>query len=297
MNRTFLKGKVCLVTGGAQGIGWAIAQVLADHGGEVHACDVSEDNLRRATRELAALPWSQRLRLTPCDVASRSALQTWIADVHRETGRIDVLVSNAAFVRWTNVDEMTIEEAERTIQVGYHAMLYGVKAVLPLMRAAGQGCIVNMGSAAGRIFVGGSSASYAAAKAAVDAFTQVLQIELQGTPIQAILVRPATVAGTDFFRKHVPFARLPRLADFLPCLTPPEVAAAVVRAIQKRRPTVDLPRYLSLLYLGHALVPGVLRWLFRLGGSGRRRYGEVQWQYRPRTKATRGPAVFRGLSD
>jgi NADP-dependent 3-hydroxy acid dehydrogenase YdfG len=165
------------------------------------------------------------------------------------------------------------------MRVGYDGMLYGVKTVLPLMLAAGRGHIVNMGSSAGRIFVTGPSAAYAAVKAAIDAYTQVLQIELKNTPICVTLMRPGTVAGTDFFRKHAASSRLPRLADLVPSLTPSQVALSVVRAIRDRRAVVDVPGYLVLFYLFFALAPGALRWLTTLGGHGRREYGQMEWHY------------------
>ena len=266
----FLAGRVCLVTGGAQGIGWAVSQALADHGAQVHACDISEENLARASRELTALPWANRITLTKCDVAQRAELEGWIAEIYRRAGRIDVLVNNAAFVRWEDVASMPVEEAELTMSVGYSGMVYGVKAVLPLMQAAERGHIVNMGSSAGRIFVGGSSAAYAAVKAAIDGYTQTLQVELRYSPIKVTLVRLATVAGTDFFRKHVSSSRMPRLGDFIPYLTPPQVGLGVVRAIREGRSVLDMPGYLSLFYLFFALLPGAFRWLIDVGGSGQR---------------------------
>jgi NAD(P)-dependent dehydrogenase (short-subunit alcohol dehydrogenase family) len=278
----FFTDQVCLVTGGAQGIGWAIAQALADLGATVFVCDISDEHLLRASQEAGRLPFGARLHFAHCDVTQRAAIEHWIAAAYQQAGRIDVLVNNAAFVRWETVTQMSVEEAELTMQVGYHAMVYSVKAVLPLMQAAGRGHIVNMGSSAGRILVGGSSAAYAAVKAAIDAYTQTLQIELQGTPLHATVVRPAMVAGTDFFRKHVASSQMPRLGDFLPYLTPPQVAEAIVRVLRKPRICVDIPGYLPLLYLLFLLAPGLFRRLINLGGPGRRDYGQVQWQYQVR---------------
>jgi NAD(P)-dependent dehydrogenase (short-subunit alcohol dehydrogenase family) len=277
----FLTDCVCLVTGGAQGIGWAISQALADHGGQVYACDISDENLARATHELESLPWADRITLTRCDVAKRAEIEGWIAEIHRQTGRIDVLVNNAAFVRWEDVMEMSVEDAVRTMEVGYNGMVYGIKSVLPLMQAAGRGHIVNMGSSAGRVLVGSASAAYAAVKAAIDGYTQTLQVELRGSPVHATLVRPATVAGTDFFRKHVPSSRMPRLGDFVPYVTPPQVALSIVRAIRTWRAIVDIPRYLHLFYFFFAVAPGMFRRLITIGGSGQRDYGQVQWRYVP----------------
>lgn len=279
MTSKFLAGKVCLVTGGAQGIGWAIAQTLADYGGDVYVCTSSTENLAMAQKELQETPWQEKIHLVQCDVAKRAEVEGWIADIHHRTGRIDVLVNNAAFIRWEAVDAMPVEEFERMMQVSYFAVVYTVKAVLPLMRAAGQGHIINISSSAGKLFLSRWIAGYAASKAASDAFTQVLSMELQGTPIAATVVHLATVAGTDFFRKHILSTRLPRLGDYFSYLTPPQVADGIIQVLRSRKSTLDMPGYLPMMYVMFALMPNALRRLFGLGGSGQRDYGAIKWRY------------------
>jgi NAD(P)-dependent dehydrogenase (short-subunit alcohol dehydrogenase family) len=275
----FLNGQVCLVTGGAQGIGWAIAQALADHGALVFVCDVSQPNLARAAEELKQHPWSNRIRLATCDVTQRDALEAWIADTYRQTGRIDVLVNNAAYAHFGDLVELPVEDVLRTMRVGFDAMVYAVHSVLPLMQKAGRGHIVNMGSVAGRLLMVGSMAPYAAAKAAIDAYTQVLQMELRRSPVQVTLVRPSVVAGTDFFRQQVAASVMPRLVNIVPYTTPPQVARAVVRALRRKRRIVDIPFYLPLYYLLFQLAPGLSRWLAAISGRNAVKYGEVPWQY------------------
>lgn len=282
----YFADRVCLITGGAQGIAWALAQALADRGARVYACDISAENLARATQELAALPWPDRINLTQCDVTDRTRFEGWIQQVHQQAGRIDVLVNSAAFVRGQDVVDMSVEDALRTMRVGYDAMVYSVKAVLPLMLAAGDGHIVNFGSSAGRVFVGGHSAAYAAAKAAIDGYTQMLQFELRSAPIHVLLVRPAVVAGTDFWRQGVASSRNPRLGDFVPYVTPPQIAEAVVRAIHDRRLILDIPRFLWLFYFLFGLSPRLTWWLFTRGGRAQRDYGQVEWRYTPRERAS-----------
>jgi NADP-dependent 3-hydroxy acid dehydrogenase YdfG len=276
----FLADHVCLVTGGTQGIGWALVQALADHGAEVYACGRSPESLGQAQRALTSLPWCEAIHLTQCDVTDRPALESWIKNIYQETGRIDVLVNNAAFVRWESVQSMTSEDAIQTMRVSYDGLVVAVKSVLPLMEAAGSGLIINMGSMTARIFVPGSSAAYAAAKAAIDAYTLMLQIELENSPVRATLVRLATVAGTDFFKKHVPASRMSPLTRFIPALTPPEVADAILRAIYKKQDIVTLPGYMHLLGIIYQIIPGFSRWLARIGGRNERDYGQVEWQYR-----------------
>lgn len=103
-------------------------------------------------------------------------------------------------MQWDDVLNMSIDQAQHTMRVGYDGMVTGIRTALPWMMAAGQGHIVTVGSITARILVRGSSAAYTATKAAIDAYTITLQIELAHTPVSATLVRLGTVAGTDFFK-------------------------------------------------------------------------------------------------
>lgn len=284
MNARFLAGKTCLVTGGAQGIGWATAQALADQGGDVYVCDISPENIAAAQAELAASPWGGKIHFWQCDVAARSEVEGWISDIHKKTGRIDVLINNAAFARWTPVAQMPVEEMERTMEVGYNGMVYTIKAALPFMLAAREGRIVNISSSAGKLFISSKDAAYAAAKAAIDGFTQTLSLELRETGIRATVVRLGPVEGTDFFRKQVSSQSMPRMGDFLPGLTPPQVAQGILRALRTGQASLDMPGYLPLMYLIFALAPGLLCRMVSMGGPGRKDYGALQWKYQPKGK-------------
>lgn len=278
MNR-FLEDHVCLVTGGTQGIGWATAQALADHGAWVYACGRSMGNLERAKEALKSNPWRDAIILSQCDVSDRGAFERWIHGVYEERGRVDVLVNNAAFVRWEDVAMMSVEDASYTMRVCYDGMVVGVKTILPLMLAARRGHIVNVGSMTAHIFVPGSSAAYAAAKAALDAYTLMLHIELEHTPVSATLVRLGTVAGTDFFKEHVRPDRLSPLSRFIPALTPPQVATAIVKAIRRKQKIITLPGSMHALGIIYTLFPRCSRWLAGKGEGERPDYGDVEWEY------------------
>jgi hypothetical protein len=91
------------------------------------------------------------------------------------------------------------------------------------------------------------------------------------------LVVLGTVAGTDFFKKHVSEARMPPLTRFMPPLTPPRVARAVVAAVVAGKARLTLPRYLHPLRWAYELAPRLSVWLARQGGQRRRDYDQVQW--------------------
>lgn len=278
-----MAGMVCAITGGAQGIGWAMSEAFARAGAHVYACDISSTYLDAARAEARTLPDTCRIELERCDVSDPSDLERWIGGVFEQQGRIDVLINNAAFIRWEPMERLTIEEAEQTVSTGLLATIRATALVLPHMRKAGRGHVVNIGSSAGRVITSSPSAPYAATKAAVDAFTETVRLELAGSPVRVTLVRPGVVAGTSFFREHVRSDQLPRATDFMPSVTPPQVASAVLNAVRKGKPTVDIPGNLRALYVMYALAPNATRRLLSLGGAARHDVGAVQWGSRKDT--------------
>lgn len=276
----FLRGQTAVITGGTQGIGWALTQALAAYGAQVYACGYSADNLERAENERQSLPWREQISLARCDVTDRGQYIGWLEEVYGGNGRLDILIHNAAYVQWDDVLDMNIDQAQHTMRVGYDGMVTGIRTALPWMLAAGQGHIITVGSITARILVRGSSAAYTATKAAIDAYTVTLQMELAHTPVRATLVRLGTVAGTDFFKKHVQPGRTPKLNKYLPALTPPQVATAVLRAMQKKQPILTLPRYLGPLSVIYQIAPRFSRWLSDQGWGEHPDYGRVDWTYK-----------------
>ena len=273
------EGQVCAVLGGTQGIGWALAQAFAEAGARVFACGRSQENLARAEAERPSLPWGERIALARVDVTDDAALNAWLGGITAETGRLDILVHNAAYVQWVDVVDMSVAQARLTMGVAYDALVAAVAAVLPGMLAAGRGRIVVMGSIAGEIFVGGPSAAYSAAKAGIHAYASALDVELRGSGVGVTLVVLGTVAGTDFFRKHASETRMPPLTRFMPALTPPRVARVVVAAAAAGRTRLTLPAYFAPLRLLYVLLPRFSAWLARQGGQRRRNYDQVRWRY------------------
>ncbi|MFF4096494.1 SDR family NAD(P)-dependent oxidoreductase [Streptomyces sp. NPDC001834] len=276
LNKTLrdrLTGAACLVTGGAQGIGWAVARLLAEHGAMVHVCDISRSDIE-AARSMAS---SRSFRFEQVDVTDRHALEAWISASHSHHGRVDVLVNNAAYSRWVDDADMSDDDIERTMRTSFDAMVHATRAVVPLMLAGGGGQIITMGSLAGSVYVRGPAAAYAAAKAAAEAYSQILRLELASTPVDVTLVRPGAVAGTNFFR-HVSSRRMSRLSDIFPAATPEQVARSIAKSLVRPRPVVNVPAYVPYVAAFHTLAPEKLRWLAQLSGESRRDYSMVRDQ-------------------
>jgi NAD(P)-dependent dehydrogenase (short-subunit alcohol dehydrogenase family) len=187
-----MSGKVAVVTGGAAGIGRAIAENFSRLGATVVVGDVSTDTSVAQT----ITSRGGECVFLPCDVSDPESVGAFARSIcERHDGRIDVLVNNAG----TNgechlVEKMPLDVWERTFRINVTGMMLVTKAFIPQLRASGSGAIVNIASNTGRRGVQWRS-DYACSKWAVIGFTQTLAIELASSGIRANTVNPGPVAG------------------------------------------------------------------------------------------------------
>ena len=263
-----LQNRVCLITGGASGIGKSTTLALLKAGSHVHVADVSAEAI--ATLQMECEPeLNSRLHCCKADISIRTDVESWVTGVNELQGRIDVLVHCAASVDWKRVDEQTINSIERTMRVGFDGMVYCTKSVLPIMHENGFGRIVYLSSIVSTMHLFPGYAAYAALKAATDAWATMLGIELKGSPIRIANVRPGVVKNTNLFRTSIDRANLPRLFDVLPATTPDRVAAVIVQAVHKSNRTYVTPVIYRLFDLSNRLMPRLSRWMCRWGTSRR----------------------------
>jgi 3-oxoacyl-[acyl-carrier protein] reductase len=208
MNRIDLDGRKGVVTGGAQGIGRAVAERLIASGAEVAIWDADT----RLGPETASAIGARFVEVDQSDWSAVSAAAKLTAD---ELGRIDILVNNAGVAGdiATTID-YTVEEWRRVMSVNLDGVFHCLKAVAPLMVAQNYGRIVNIASIAGK--EGNPNAcAYSAAKAGVIALTKTLGKELAKHDISVNCVTPAA-ARTAIFdqitQEHIDYmlAKIPR---------------------------------------------------------------------------------------
>ncbi|MGH2598418.1 MAG: SDR family NAD(P)-dependent oxidoreductase [Dehalococcoidia bacterium] len=244
-----LKGKAALVTGASRGIGRETALALGRAGASVAL--VARD--RSALEAVADAIGPDRSLIVAADLADTER----IAGVVRETlvrfGRIDVLVNNAGVLGGRDFLETSPEEIARIVDVNFRATAVLTRIVAERMAARRTGHIVNVASLAGVVGTPGE-AVYAGAKAASRVFTSSLRVELDPYRIDLTDVVLGTVKtgmldeAESNPRVHRLFDRGRRLGVLAD--TPAEdVAAAIVQAIERRRPVVVLPTRAWLLYM------------------------------------------------
>lgn len=234
-----IHGRVVLVTGGARGIGRAIAEALGGRGARVAISDIDEKLAQKTAREIGAWAYAQ-------DVTDRTAWQRTVEAVEADLGPIDILVNNAGIMAVGGFLEQSEASDQRQIDINIHGVLSGMREVLPGMLARDRGHIVNLASAAGRVGLP-QIAVYSATKFAVFGLTEAAHNEYRDTGVSFTAVCPSLVktelaAGT-------------RGPLWPPMATAEDVADAVIRAIERQRLEVYVPRAARLSVVLPALLP------------------------------------------
>jgi NAD(P)-dependent dehydrogenase (short-subunit alcohol dehydrogenase family) len=184
-----LSGKVAVVTGGAQGIGRGIAEVFAEEDAAVAIVDWEAERAGQTAAELAAR--GHRVLAVEGDVSDEASVEAAIARVVSELGGLDVLVNNAAIFILKGL-EATPEEWRRILGVNVIGPALTAKHVVPHMREAGGGAIVNIGSVSSFIAQRGFL-TYNATKAAIVEMTRCLALDLVDDGIRVNAVCPGAV--------------------------------------------------------------------------------------------------------
>ncbi|MBL8144337.1 MAG: SDR family oxidoreductase [Acidobacteria bacterium] len=187
-------GKVALITGGSRGIGYAIAEQFGARGVKVAITGTSQGNLDRAKAALAAKGIAAEAIVA--DVRDRAQVQAMVDRTVAVFGGLDILVNNAGVGRFVHAADMTVEQWHDVIDTNLTGVFYCCSAALPHLRARKGGYILNISSLAGKNnFVGGSA--YCASKAALNAFSETLMLEVRQEGIRVSYVMPGSVS-TEF---------------------------------------------------------------------------------------------------
>ena len=171
-----LKDRVAIVTGGAKGIGKAIVLVFLREGAKVAVFDSDVPRLDLIKKEMAKE--AERILSVPCDITRSSDVMKGVDRVHKEFGRIDILVNNVGIIRRGTIETVTEEEWDQVIQVNLKGTFNCCKAVAGIMKGQGYGKMVNVSSIAGKMGDITSAPGYGPSKAGIDALTKTLARQL-----------------------------------------------------------------------------------------------------------------------
>jgi NADP-dependent 3-hydroxy acid dehydrogenase YdfG len=247
-----ISSQTALVTGATGGLGEAISRALAERGARV----IVSGRRAEALERLAAQLGGQAL---VCDLAERAALDSLLAGA----GEVDILVANAGVPADGPIEEYTVEQIDRALDVNLRAPIRIARALMPAMVDRGRGHLVFVSSLSGKAATSGS-ALYSATKFGLRGFASALRQDLWGTGVGVSTIFPGPISEAGMFAQAE--VGMPAFAG---TRTPRHVARAVVCAIEHDRGEIDvasLPlRWASALA---GLAPSTVAALNRrLGGS------------------------------
>lgn len=249
MALTDFSGKTAVITGGASGIGFAVAQALYSAGANVVLADINEQGLRTAEGRLKQQTptTNQHIICMPTDVTREDEVRELMEMAITICQQIDLVVTCAGIGNSGAIDTFPASEMKRVMDINFMGTFHCVQKALPSMRRQGSGHFVCLSSVAGKLgnpFLSG----YCASKWAVRGFTSAVRAELEGSGIGITTVYPAWV---DTPMVHKESASL-RGANVQTLLTPDFVAQEILKAVQAEQrdltlaPNPDISRALQL---------------------------------------------------
>jgi NAD(P)-dependent dehydrogenase (short-subunit alcohol dehydrogenase family) len=255
-----VRPQVALITGGASGIGRALAKALSRRGHTVVIADVDEPAARRTASELGGATTAVAL-----DVTDRQAFRAAAQSVSHEHGHLDLLFNNAGIGVGGLADELTAAHWDRTIDVNLRGVVHGVEAALPIMREQRSGHVVNTASLAGLI-TAPMMLPYTTTKHAVVALSRALRNEVRDDGIRVTAVCPSFVATPllDNLNPGLPSTAASRQVQRLSSRTqrylidPDDLAEAVLRGVTRNKALVVHPRSAWVAVAAMRLAPPLL---------------------------------------
>jgi len=184
-----LAGRIAVITGGAQGLGYAIAQQFIAEGARVMLGDLNIDATRAAAETLGG---SDVARAMACDVTSGAAVDGLVVAAVEEFGSLDIMVNNAGITRDATLRTMSEEQFDEVISVHLKGTWNGTRSAAAIMRERGGGAIINMSSISGKVgFVG--QTNYSAAKAGIVGLTKAAAKELAHLGVRVNAIAPGLI--------------------------------------------------------------------------------------------------------
>ena len=191
-----LEGKVAIITGGAGGQGATEARMFAQEGARVVIGDIRDELGMQVEAEIREL--GGEAVYLHLDVTSADDWQRAIDTAEEQFGKVDVLVNNAAIVLRKDIEETTGDDWDNIMAINAKGVFLGTRAVIPAMRRAGGGSIINISSISGLVSIG--PPAYIATKGAVRLFTKSTAIQYASENIRANSIHPGSV-DTDMRRE------------------------------------------------------------------------------------------------
>jgi NADP-dependent 3-hydroxy acid dehydrogenase YdfG len=273
-----MTGKVAFVTGGASGIGAALATKLAGAGAEVWIADRQIDKAQQLAQGLST--GAAKAHAIELDVRDYPSFERAVADAVQEAGRIDYLFNNAGIGVSGEIASYTLDDWNDVFDVNLRGVVHGIQAVYPIMVRQHSGHIVNTASMAGLV-TSASQASYTATKHAVVAISRTLRVEAEGHGVQVSALCPGVIrtpilTGGVYGRVDLPGVSSEEILkswERLRPMAPDKFAERVLRAVLRNDAIIVVPGWWKVWWYLERLSPALS---LRLAKSMLRRVRELE---------------------
>jgi NADP-dependent 3-hydroxy acid dehydrogenase YdfG len=251
--------KVVIITGASSGIGKATALAFTAEGAITVLASRNEGKLKLVADEIERA--GGKTSVVPTDVSDPLQINSMVDQVMASYGRVDVLFNNAgkSFVGPIDGSDF-VENAKEMFGLDYLGVVYGVRAVLPIMKKQGFGHILNMSSVVGKKAFPEFGA-YSSMMHAISGFTDSLRQELAGTPVSVSIVHPA-LTQTALLERVDP-ARMPPPFRYFTPISPEQVAQKIVDGVYRKKEKLIVPGQPKVLLFLDALSTRLGDWFVR----------------------------------
>lgn len=257
---SIFKDKICIVTGGASGIGRNLCDQLARHGAYVVMADIHFEEVEKAAESL--LKNGLKVKAVNLDVTDKSAFKKVIDDTAAEYGKLDYLFNNAGIAVVGEVHDITLDHMTKVLDVNLNGVLYGTYYAYQLMVKQGSGHIVNLSSVEGVLPFPGT-VSYVATKHAVFGLTESLWVEAVDTGVDLTIICPGYIrtpmletseavnTSIDIWKKSF----IAILFEKMSAITPDTCAELILKGVTKKKTIVFTPGIGRLFWWNYRIWP------------------------------------------
>ncbi len=270
-----IQGKLAVITGGAGGLGRAVALRLAKEGAHLHLVDIDVSALSEGAEEFRSR--GVRCETSVCDLGDAAAIDRLAGELAGRYGGPDILVNNAGVAWYGPTTSMRPAEWDRLLAINLHAPIRLTSRLLPALLARPEAHVVNMASISGWV-CGGRYAAYHVSKFGLIGFSEALRAEFcrQGLGVTALCPGPVLTS----LYKNAPCGTRGRETPSPPawlCTTPERVASAAVRAIYRNQAVAFVGLSAHLLHYAKRITPWIFYGLHSIGRGKnvRRKLGAV----------------------